>query len=167
MFDDDGRSVDIRSWKKEIELLMDKGPSIARTPSTEHQPRFRQEPCGYGRKQQFHRRGYPSMTKQNLICESFFEDAMDGVPVRYQPVIDHSTARRRGCGHASFDALDNMAEMKMRFGLKSWKQQSKSARQWCKHKKGVKIDEDIRHPHPSGQEAEYLRELFAIDEEAA
>lgn len=166
VLDDDGRSVDIRTWKREIELLMKNGPDIARSKSVEHLPRFREEPSGCGRKQHCHRRSCPAMTKQNLICEANIEDALDGVPARYLPVIDHSKARRRNCARAALGALDSMAEMKMRYGLKSWKHQSKSARQWCKHKKGIKMSEDIRHPRLPEPEIETLQALAAGEEAA-
>ena len=167
VFDDDGRSIDIRAWKAEIELLAENGPSIARTQSSEHQPEFRREPCGYGGKQHCHRRCNPAMTKQNLICEVVDDDALAGVPAKYQPVIDHSRARKRGCAHAPFDAVDSMAETKMRYGTKSWKHQSKSARQWCKYKKGIKVGEDLRHLYLPEREAEALQDAYAFDEEAA
>jgi len=165
--DNDGRYVDIRTWKKEIELMMENGPDIARPQSVEHLPKFREEPSGCGSKRHCHRRSNPAMTKQNLICEAAFEDVMAEVPVSFHPVIDHSKARIRGYARTAFDFEDIAAEMKMRYGIRSWKHQSKSARQWCKHKKGIKTNEDLRHLHLPEAEAEALQALCAAGSEAA
>ena len=142
VIDDYKRPIDIRTWRAEIQLLEANGP-IAFKMAEQKLPKFRHEPCGYGRKRHCHRVSCPAMTRQGVTEE--LVAGFDDSDFDYLPVIDHSKARNRGIAGQGFDLYDLKAGKAARNAGRSWKHQSKSVRQWAKHKRGVKLD-GLRKP---------------------
>lgn len=129
--DDADRSIDIRTWNNEIEAFR-AGERPARKHDT-HKPVFRREPCGYGRKRTACRVGLPAMWKASMV-EAF--DYADDEPLEYAIILDHSKPRHRGFTvGAGWDAYDDRYHA-IWHSSKCWKDQSKSGRQWAKHKRG-------------------------------
>lgn len=130
VFDEADRSIDIREWKDEISAYS-AGVRPAGNHDAAHIPAFRQEPCGAGRKHNSRRISSPAFTRDNLMA---LEDMAD-IPDDIRPVVDHTCARNRGMNRYSvWDA----AEFKQngKYGRRCWKNSTKAARQWAKHKSG-------------------------------
>ena len=120
--DEQGRSVDIRTWKKEIDIVnaMEHFPWRR---STKPIPRFRREPAVMGCKMPDRKGRYNAFTKQKLrdkwgTVEPDFEDDLLG----FTPVKDHSAPRVKE-RHPHKPNLD----------IQSWKSSTKNAFQWGRH----------------------------------
>lgn len=156
--DSDGRSIDIRAWKPEI-ALANAGHYPAK-PSKEHIPVFRREPAGWGRKVHGHRKGGCAMWRasmRELFCGN------DDELAEFQPVIDRSKSRNRGFSSgAGWDAVERRHNAGWA-SSKCWKDQSKSGRQWAKHKRGVssKAIRGEGYPAPYVDIAEACADIIA------
>lgn len=136
VLDQDGHSVDIRMWTKEINEVSDTNINRwhSARPESKNQPRFRMDPCGYGRKDHHHRVSAQALMFSTLRREQI--DPMEEVeitPIRgsaeprttISPVMmDDATAAKSIRNH--YDGSNQ-----------SWKK-TKCGKQWAKHKKGVK-----------------------------
>ena len=131
VFDDDGRSIDIRQWKDALAAVesgryhpLRKKRSVAFT--------FRDGPVPYVRKSHGHRIG----------CESFYRSslqALNDAPLEdldIHAIVDHTGVRKRH-RKLKFSSWDN-AEVKAagKWNRRCWKNSCKALHQWAKHKKG-------------------------------
>lgn len=129
--DDADRSVDIRAWNDEIDAFR-AGERSARKYDT-HEPVFRREPCGQGRKQRSHRIGLPAMWKTSL--QDTLNNENDDL-AEYVAIRNHTKPRNRGISIGDgWDVYDRRL-CGIWHSSKCWKDQSKSGRQWAKHKRG-------------------------------
>lgn len=131
VFDDEGRSVDIRKWSTEIaDVESGKYVPWTRSSSSKETFTFRRGPVPYIRKQHAHRLGTESFFHASLIALE--EKPLEDTDI--SPVIDHSSVRKRG-RKLKFESWDN-AEMKAnnKWNRRCWKDSSKAPRQWAKHK---------------------------------
>lgn len=122
VLDEQGRSIDIRTWKKEIDIVnaMDYFPW--HHPSV-RSPRFRMEPAVMGCKKPYRKGRYNSFTKQKLrekrgAVEPDFEDDLLG----FTPISDHSKPRTK-----------ERWPHKPNLDIRSWKSRTKNASQWGRH----------------------------------
>lgn len=131
--DEQGRSIDIRTWLPEIALVKSGKYRPTHKKANAKEPVYRREPCGQGRKQHSHRVGYPAMWHRALAETLNEEDLALDAEVR--PTRDHSGIRKRGIkDETSFERAERRASRSWTCS-KCWKDQSKAGRQWAKHKK--------------------------------
>ncbi len=127
--DDTGHKIDIRKWFAEVEAV--NGAEVdmfgnVMLPGSQYRKEsaqnngFRKGPCGEGARKTRHRARCAALWKQNLI------DADQSVPG------DHSRPRKR----VDRAEMAGYGDYVMTGGAKSksWKDQSKTARQWTKKK---------------------------------
>lgn len=150
VIDEYGRSQDIRLWTDVIKRI-NSGiyPPVQR--KNEPQPRFRIDPAGYGRKYNNHRVNLRAMLYQQmkLQTEPVDEDMLD-----IRPIIDKSNVRKRVSEGEAWDSYEDKIHNKYS-SSKSWKDQSKSHRQWAKQKPGSKR-RNWRKPHEHVQTVEEI-----------
>lgn len=130
--DDAGRSIDIRAWKAEIAAI-EAGDYYPHVKRHEHVPIFRREPCVSGRKQRSHRIGLPAMWKASL--QDTLDNENDDL-AEYVAIRDHTKPRNRGISIGDGWDVYGRRLYAISHTSKCWKDQSKSGRQWAKHKRG-------------------------------
>lgn len=130
--DDKGCSCDIRVWEEDIHSSPSGGFWYSRHYGMpERLPEFRREPALQGGKKHYRRMSYPAMahgTLRDLYAQPDVDADEDSPvcpsdipPVRYRGVNRYTTY--------------DLAETKyFNRGSRSWKENSKSRRQWGKHK---------------------------------
>jgi len=144
VIDDEGRSVNITQWAKDIkeaEAILSGQRSFSHVEDTAL-PRYRFDPATQGRKQHYHRPLYPSMWKATMaekynidmeraeVDEALME--LDMCPVR-----DKSRTRTSQYSHCDvYDIVENRCLARFR-NKSSWKKNHKSRKQWGKHKRGM------------------------------
>ena len=133
VFDDFGRSIDIRGWTPEIKAVND-GWHPVYIYSEQYRGRFRKDPSGYGKKRHAHRVGCASMWRASMVQVSLdHDDELDGC----YPIVDKAKFRDRG--FTSGNGWRNYDKRIWKRYTRStcWKDQFKAGHQWSKHKKGV------------------------------
>lgn len=132
VLDEWDRSVDIRLWKDDItDINAGNWPTHHKKP--EHMPRYRVDPCGWGHKYHVHRQNSASMMFQQLKQQD--ADVHDDKS-EFNPIVDKTSVRRRVTKGELWDSYDDKNAAKWR-SSKCWKDQSKSPRQWARHKSGL------------------------------
>ena len=167
--DEQGRSIDIRTWLPEIALVKSGKYRPAHKTAVSKEPAYRREPCGQGRKQHFHRVGCPAMWRCSLA------EAMDGEDLALEadvrPMRDHSGIRKRGIkDETSYERAERRASRSWTCS-KCWKDQSKAGRQWAKHKKAKNgrflresIDnQPLLYAHPEFADDDYCFRLLMME----
>lgn len=131
--DDAGRSIDIRAWKEELRQVEGTDKNLWNTPNRPvNAPKFRQGPCGQGRKNRNHFIAGPAMWKASMSAQSMDEPLDEDAGLR--PILDHTKVRTRGINEYT-NAYRSQYKISGRWGgSKSWKDQSKAGRQWARHK---------------------------------
>ena len=137
VLDEEGRSQDIRIWKKEIEAVNDMEHFPWRYPDYTA-PRFRREPAVMGRKRLYRKGRYNSFTKQKLRDKKGsmpldFEDDLLG----FTPITDHSRPRTK-----------ERRPHKPNLDFQSWKSSTKNFSQWGRHLDRV-TERPIRKSFPA------------------
>lgn len=129
--DDDGRSLDIRLWKDEIALI-DDGWTPQHHGFRLDEGKFREGPWPHTGKPHAHCCSGPAMWHR-FVQETTrnHQDELED----YRPVQDKTKVRTRGLNlDSSWNIFDRKYFKKHSL---SWKDQSKAAHQWARHKKGV------------------------------
>lgn len=135
VFDEDGRSIDIRQWKE----------ALAAVESGRYQPirknrriefSFRDGPVPYIRKLHEHRIGAEAFYRSSL--RALVDDPLEDLDVC--PVINHTGVRKRHrkLKYSSWDNAEAKAAGK--WNRRCWKNSCKAPHQWAKHKKGFSWD---------------------------
>ena len=135
VFDDDGRSIDIRQWKEALSAV-ESGNYLPLRKKRHIMYSFRNGPVPYVRKPQWHRIGCESFYRSSM--RALVDDPLEDLDIR--PVIDHTGVRKSG-RKLKFSGWDN-AEAKAagKYNRRCWKNSCKTPHQWAKHKKGFSWD---------------------------
>lgn len=147
VIDQDGRSCDIRMWKREIAEAESTAENLWRSRMSKwNAPRFRIDPVCVGHKQHYRCASTPSFRYKKYLMDAetcgYKPDEEDEY-ADLMPILDHSAPRHNELEYRGWKSSD----------YRSWKRMHKSGAQWAKHKKGRSKNVLRRGDNPITDEA--------------